>query len=60
MLRSTNDSGDGLKSISVDQADQIVDKVYARQTIDPGQLLLPELLRKDLRSRSIRPWSANR
>jgi hypothetical protein len=46
-LRSTNVSGDGLKAISVDQADQIVDKVYARQTIHPGQLLQPDLLRKD-------------
>lgn len=46
-LRSTNVSGDGLKAISVDQADQIVNKVYARQTIYPGQLLQPDLLRKD-------------
>ena len=30
----------------VDQADQIVDKLYARQTIYPGQLLQTDLLRK--------------
>ena len=36
MLKSTNVSGDGLDTIPVDQADQIVDKLYARQTIYPG------------------------
>ena len=47
MLRSTNVSGVGLKAIQVNQADQVVDKLYARQTIYPGQLLQPDLLRKD-------------
>ena len=47
MLKSTNVSGDGLDTIPVDQADQIVDKLYARQTIYPGQLLQTDLLRKD-------------
>ena len=46
MLRSTNVSGDGLDAIPVDQADQVVDTLYARQTLHPGQLLQPDLLRK--------------
>jgi hypothetical protein len=47
MLTSTNVSGDGLNSIPTDQADQIVGKLYARQTIYPGQLLQLDLLRKN-------------
>jgi hypothetical protein len=47
MLRSTNVSGDNINSIPVEQADQIVDKLYARQTIYPGQLLQLDLLRKN-------------
>jgi hypothetical protein len=45
MLSSTNVSGDSLTTIAADDADQIVDKVYARQTIYPGQLLQKDLLR---------------
>jgi hypothetical protein len=44
-LSSTNVSGDGLTVIPVDQADQVVDTLYARQTLYPGQPLQPELLR---------------
>lgn len=47
MLTSTNVSGDGLDSIPVDQSDQIVDRLYARQTIYPGQLLQTDLLRQN-------------
>jgi hypothetical protein len=47
MLESRNVSGDGLGAIPVDQADQIIDKLYARQTIYPGQLLQADLLRKN-------------
>jgi len=47
MLRSTNVSGDDINSIPVDRADQIVDKLYARQTIYPDQLLQLDLLRKN-------------
>jgi hypothetical protein len=45
-LKSTNVSGDGLTTIPLDQAKAVVDKLYARQTIYPGQLLQTDLLRK--------------
>jgi hypothetical protein len=45
MLESRNVSGEGLGTIPRDQADEIVDKLYARQTIYPGQLLQTDLLR---------------
>lgn len=44
-LKSTNVSGDGLNTIPLDQAKAVVDKLYARQTIYPGQLLQSDLLR---------------
>ncbi len=44
-LSSTNVSGDGLTVIPADQANQVVDTLYARQTLYPGQLLQPDLLR---------------
>jgi hypothetical protein len=47
MLTSRNVSGEGLDTIPVEQSDQIVDKLYARQTIYAGQLLQPGLLRKN-------------
>jgi hypothetical protein len=45
MLESRNVSGDGLGVIPRDQADKIIGKLYARQTIYPGQLLQAKLLR---------------
>ena len=45
MLESRNVSGENVSFIPVDQADQVVDKLYARQTIYPGQLLQTDLLR---------------
>ncbi len=45
MLESRNVSGEGLGTIPRGQADEIVDKLYARQTIYPGQLLQTDLLR---------------
>ncbi len=46
MLKSANVSGDGLQAIPRDQADQVIGKLYARQTMYEGQLLQKELLRK--------------
>ena len=36
MLSTTNISGDNINSIPTEQADQIINKLYARQTIYPG------------------------
>lgn len=46
MLQSRNVSGDGLHTIPVDQADEVVNHLYARQTMYPGQLLQADLMRK--------------
>ncbi|MEO7351805.1 MAG: hypothetical protein ABIW17_07895, partial [Marmoricola sp.] len=45
MLKSINVSGDGLNAIPYAQRSQIIGKLYARQTIYPGQLLQKDLLR---------------
>jgi hypothetical protein len=47
MLESRNVSGDGLGAIPTDQADQLIGKTYARETLYEGQLLQAKLLRKD-------------
>jgi SAF domain-containing protein len=46
MLESRNVSGDGLNAIPASQVDEFT-KFYSRQTIYKGQLLTPDLLRKD-------------
>ena len=45
MLESRNVSGDGLETIPRDQRNSFIGKLYARQTIYPGQLLQTDLLR---------------
>jgi hypothetical protein len=47
MLESRNVSGDGLGAIPTDQADQLIGKTYARETLYEGQLLQAKLLRTD-------------
>ncbi len=46
MLDSRNVSGDGLNAIPASQVDEFT-RFYSRQTIYKGQLLTPDLLRKD-------------
>jgi hypothetical protein len=46
VLASSNVSGDGLNTIPASQAEEFT-KFYARQTIYKGQLLTPDLLRRE-------------